>query len=337
MSIGPSNTAFRIDNGNSKLINEYSGAHTLDSDDNGCLVVIDSATDVDVTVPTLLPPGFNCIIFQKGAGIVTAVVSGTTINNLGTTNATAGQWGTMKLWSISPDVFVIDVGGTGTAPESGGGGTGVDAITSLAHTYKVSLMTPVADGTAVSTLPDTKGTADFTSTGSQRPVYRTGGGTPYLEWDGTDDVMTGTLAALTDFSLVLVVAEPVDSVDYSRFIDAGNFALFGVTGAIPRHLFASLGGTGADWTSYPAASSSFMAMYVEVSGTAVKLRVNGTEILGTLTTTGTGTTWRLGSLDGASYFRHMNVKELRIFSDNLSAPDFTTLATYVLGEYGLTL
>ena len=45
------------------------------------MVIINSATAVNVTVPSTLPVGFYCQIIQKGPGVVTVVGSGVTINS----------------------------------------------------------------------------------------------------------------------------------------------------------------------------------------------------------------------------------------------------------------
>lgn len=72
IAIGSSTTA----------VNVQSGAYTLASTDNKNIVVINSATDVTVTVPTGLSPGFFCQIIQKGAGRVTlASASGVAMNS----------------------------------------------------------------------------------------------------------------------------------------------------------------------------------------------------------------------------------------------------------------
>ena len=55
--------------------------YTLTASDNGNIVIMNSATAVTVTVPATLPAGFVVQIIQKGAGQVTVVGSGATINS----------------------------------------------------------------------------------------------------------------------------------------------------------------------------------------------------------------------------------------------------------------
>jgi hypothetical protein len=57
-------------------VNVQAGAYTLTENDSKGVVIINSASAVNVTVPATLPAGFFCQIIQKGAGAVT--VSGAT-------------------------------------------------------------------------------------------------------------------------------------------------------------------------------------------------------------------------------------------------------------------
>ena len=56
--------------------NNQTIAYTLQTSDNGGVVTVNSATGVNVTVPTALTAGFNCLVLQLGAGQVTFVGSG---------------------------------------------------------------------------------------------------------------------------------------------------------------------------------------------------------------------------------------------------------------------
>jgi hypothetical protein len=205
------------------------------------------------------------------------------------------------------------------------------------HWYPVSMMTPLADNDPVTTLEDQSGAIDFTAAGGARPLYRTNAGDPYLQFDGSDDVMSAAEAGGdSDISLFMIVTIPADGPDYGRFFDAAiPFALFATT-SIGRHMFATMNGSGSDYASFPAAATE-MAIYVEATGTAVKLRLNGVETLGTgAAPAGLSSTWRLGGLASADY-RQMNLKDLALTRSVPTGPEFTSLAAWVLSEYGLTL
>lgn len=79
-----------------------------------------------------------------------------------------------------------------------------------------------SDGDPIGTIPDLIGSNDGTSAGSDRPLYRTGGGTPYLEFDGTRRSVTGVTNAFGDFT-VIVVADLFTMAAAKRVIDK-NFS-----------------------------------------------------------------------------------------------------------------
>lgn len=62
------------------LDNSRSASFTLASTDNNKLFIINSASAVTVTVPTL-PIGFSCQFIQAGVGTITLAVSSTTLNS----------------------------------------------------------------------------------------------------------------------------------------------------------------------------------------------------------------------------------------------------------------
>ncbi len=54
---------------------------TLDDDDHrGKVIYCTSSSPITITIPSGLPLGFNCVIWQDGTGIVTLATSGTTLN-----------------------------------------------------------------------------------------------------------------------------------------------------------------------------------------------------------------------------------------------------------------
>lgn len=60
--------------------NSKSASFSLAASDNNKLFLINSASTVTVTVPSL-PIGFSCQFIQTGAGMITLAVSGTTLNS----------------------------------------------------------------------------------------------------------------------------------------------------------------------------------------------------------------------------------------------------------------
>lgn len=74
--------------------NSKSASFTLTTADNNKLFIINSASTVTVTVPTLTI-GFNCQFIQTGAGVIILSASGTTLNSANgltsrTTNSVIG-------------------------------------------------------------------------------------------------------------------------------------------------------------------------------------------------------------------------------------------------------
>jgi hypothetical protein len=84
--------------------------------DNNSIVTIDSATAKDVSLNNILPPGFSCVIVQKGAGNITIKAgAGITIISGEVTTAAAGD--VVIIYSTNPNEFAVKIVG------SGGGGS----------------------------------------------------------------------------------------------------------------------------------------------------------------------------------------------------------------------
>ncbi|ADL00710.1 hypothetical protein [Brevundimonas subvibrioides] len=97
-------------------INTQTGtAYTLQASDAGKVVELNNAAAVTVTVPNTLAVGFNCILSQTGAGLVTvAAGAGATVNAQAGLKS-PGQWGEMSLRVRA------NIGGTAAAAVLGGG------------------------------------------------------------------------------------------------------------------------------------------------------------------------------------------------------------------------
>ena len=96
---------FSVDSNN--LNNQTGTTYTLDATDNGKTVTFDNASAVTVTVPSGLPVGFSCALFQKGAGQVGLTTSSTTLRNRQGHAKIAGQYGFACLFSHVSNEFIF--------------------------------------------------------------------------------------------------------------------------------------------------------------------------------------------------------------------------------------
>jgi hypothetical protein len=100
-------SSYRYENGSSVTVNLQTDNYTLSPEDNGRLIVLTNAVAKTITVPALLPVGFNCVIAQGGGGQVTIAVSGTSVNNRQGHTKIAGEFGVVSLLSYAPDTFLL--------------------------------------------------------------------------------------------------------------------------------------------------------------------------------------------------------------------------------------
>jgi hypothetical protein len=78
----------------------------LEASDNGKVVTLENQSEITLTVPTGLTAGFNCMIVQKGAGVVTIVPSGVTVINRSGGTKTGGQNAIVSLIALSAIYFI---------------------------------------------------------------------------------------------------------------------------------------------------------------------------------------------------------------------------------------
>ena len=77
----------------SPSINVQTASYTLTPSDNGKIIEINSASAVNLTVPTGLPVGFQCSVTQLGAGQITFVAgAGMVVRNAYNYAKTAAQY-----------------------------------------------------------------------------------------------------------------------------------------------------------------------------------------------------------------------------------------------------
>ena len=87
-------------------INNQTDSYTLVATDNGKVIVLDKTSDVTLTVPTGLAEGFNCMIVQKGVGLVTIAGVGVTVTNRSGGTKTGGQNAIVSLIALTATYFI---------------------------------------------------------------------------------------------------------------------------------------------------------------------------------------------------------------------------------------
>jgi hypothetical protein len=92
---------------NANLNNQIGTTYTLLSSDNGKVVTLENGSAITLTVPEGLAAGFNCMIVQKGAGVVTITPANTvTVTNRGGGTKTGGQNAIVTIISIESNKFI---------------------------------------------------------------------------------------------------------------------------------------------------------------------------------------------------------------------------------------
>ncbi len=221
-----------------------------------------------------------------------------------------------------------------------------------------SQLTGLADGDSISTFTDSSGNSrNFTSSGSNRPVYKTsiingklvarftaasshfmscaslnfGGGQAVSVWV----VLTATAGAgnvvmehSTNFNLNnawLLYRDPSNNQRFSAH-GSGGYSAFATTGTLTTTARAFLG----TWDG--TLSSNEAQGYLDsttVSGT-LSHNDNITSNLGSYTT-------YLGSRSGSSLFLDGDIAEIGVTTGVLSSVDRSSLMSYLGGKYGITI
>jgi hypothetical protein len=113
--IGSSTSSNISGNGTTTTLSNFSSVvknltddadYIIQNSDNGKVITLSSSTTKNITVPSSLSIGFNCMIIQKGTGQINLNASGTTIHNRYGYSKTAGQYAILTLVSISDNVFI---------------------------------------------------------------------------------------------------------------------------------------------------------------------------------------------------------------------------------------
>lgn len=209
-------------------------------------------------------------------------------------------------------------------------------LASLVHWYRASDLVGYNDTDPVGTWPDTAGSSDATSAGSARPLYRTGSGQPYLQFDGTDDTLHATVTGLTDLTWVVILSVQ-SAVDYERILEDSVLNVHVIPSINSRIQFELAPAVVNAFNTLPAQPTGIMSVFASRGGTSAKLRVDGTEATGTMATTTSGTTLRMAEYTSAGYNLQANFYEVIVCNTALTGSDFTSLAAYLSDSYGVTL
>jgi hypothetical protein len=103
---GGSSTSSKL-SGFGAVVTLKTTGYTLAASDNGSIINMNSSTAVTITIPTGLPDGFNCMVFQSGAGQIIFTGSGLTpINRNGYTKS-IGQNALVTILNLGSNSVVI--------------------------------------------------------------------------------------------------------------------------------------------------------------------------------------------------------------------------------------
>lgn len=92
---------------NANLNNQTGTTYTLVASDNGKVITLDNVSAITLTVPSGLTAGFNCMIIQKGTGLVTIYPDTTiTVTNRSGGTKTGGQYAIVSLIALSATNFI---------------------------------------------------------------------------------------------------------------------------------------------------------------------------------------------------------------------------------------
>jgi hypothetical protein len=93
-------------------ITNISNSYTLQNSDNGKLISVNSGSVAIITVPSTLPQGFSCILYQSGSGQITVSGSGAQIRNRAGLSSSYAQYSAISLLQLFNRDYLLqgDVG-----------------------------------------------------------------------------------------------------------------------------------------------------------------------------------------------------------------------------------
>jgi hypothetical protein len=240
--------------------------------------------------------------------------------------ASYDAWGNQSDWS-APESYTTPV-----IPEI------PSDFPALTNWYRAKDISGVSNGDPLGSWPDSEGSADLASSGTNRPTYQANSGQPYIEFDGSNDFIEGSIPTTTGSMSVILIVEIVSNAsDYTRVFEYGGFddlIMFSIGGS----LYFYINGSGLIGT-LPTRPTGFLAIYMERTGTSGRFRINGTEVTGTVDGAPFDTPLTLGAANAHSDYSNVRIKEMCIFNAAMTeiAGAFDVLETYITGEHGLTL
>ena len=89
------------------VVNLKSAGFQLSAPDNGSVINMSSSSAVTITIPTALPDGFNCMVYQSGTGQITFAGSGLTPVNRNGYTKSIGQNALVTILHVGANVVVI--------------------------------------------------------------------------------------------------------------------------------------------------------------------------------------------------------------------------------------
>lgn len=219
-----------------------------------------------------------------------------------------------------------------------GGSWSFARLTQAKHWWKAPIA-GAADNDPVSSFADLIGSANMSGSGSTRPLYKTGSGSPYLHFDGVDDKLTFTNTMSGDFSMFAIfqyfakkaygILLSNTAANMQVSYDNTNNALF----------FQRAGGFGTLTRPIPAAPTGFLAVYIEHVGNNGKMRVNSSETTGTIASAPFGNSMLIGEYSGApgTYQGDIDLKEMGFANAAITGADWTAFAADINTRYALTI
>lgn len=212
-----------------------------------------------------------------------------------------------------------------------------DDLLNIAHRWKAKSIVGLSNTDPVSTWEDLIGSADFTGVTTTRPLYYTNSGDPYVEFDGVDDKMVGTIGNLTDYILISVWERVSTIQGYARFLQSsGTGILICQDSNTNGQLHFPNAATALSRTT-AAPPTGFMSMLAERIGSAGRFRIDGSETTGTIDTAATGTALNLAHNAGGDEYANIRIKELILMDGDFDTGEEALLTTYISDEYGLTM
>jgi hypothetical protein len=103
---GGSSTSSKL-SGFGTVVTSKTAGFTLAASDNGTIINMNSSSAVTITIPTGLPDGFNCMVFQSGAGQITFTGSGLVPINRNGYNKSIGQNALVTILHLGSNSVVI--------------------------------------------------------------------------------------------------------------------------------------------------------------------------------------------------------------------------------------